>query len=420
MTQYRFFLYLSAIALLCLTISGFVRPCNAQFELLVEHERNTGNVLLREVNGITIYTYVGASQISLIDASGTVRSYQIIDPSVRVIGFSESFEGFFLEMDDLSVQVLNVGQSVDQYSIDPFPISLWSAHDQIISTSLGTFIRSGGDISIYNLASESFDVEYSLPPSGVVRSGSDFLDADSLLVYVQSTYGPDSCCAHVAFRTGEGDWSIVDGVEKSLAHELGKGILYLGHDTGFQVFDLTKRDRGGSYIAYDRPAEPSAIREGPSGSVYFSTLVGEIWKYDEAVGWSTPVTTDESILSLVLEGSDVRAYASNTGLWYNTSIPVNTVHEPRDRSQGVDVYPNPANSGSPIFVQLPPNGTHHVSNTVNVFDVLGREVWTTRYMGDSIQIGTNVTSRLSPGVYLIILSTGDFYHRQTSTILVIE
>ncbi|RIA08470.1 putative secreted protein (Por secretion system target) [Flavobacteriaceae bacterium MAR_2010_72] len=59
---------------------------------------------------------------------------------------------------------------------------------------------------------------------------------------------------------------------------------------------------------------------------------------------------------------------------------------------GLNLYPNPVNANSKLFINTPKNTT----KTIEIFDVLGKKVFETRLNGNAIDI-----SQITSGVYII-------------------
>jgi hypothetical protein len=78
-------------------------------------------------------------------------------------------------------------------------------------------------------------------------------------------------------------------------------------------------------------------------------------------------------------------------------------------------YPNPFNPSTSITFVLP----HAANITLKVFDVLGREVATliNGYMTAGAHETTFDASRLSSGVYLYTLTSGDFTQTKKMSLL---
>jgi len=61
--------------------------------------------------------------------------------------------------------------------------------------------------------------------------------------------------------------------------------------------------------------------------------------------------------------------------------------------EGLSIYPNPVNSQKPV---INITSTHHANKTIEIFDVLGKQVFSTLLSGKELNV-----SRFRKGVYIL-------------------
>ncbi|WP_431133624.1 T9SS type A sorting domain-containing protein [Psychroserpens mesophilus] len=74
-----------------------------------------------------------------------------------------------------------------------------------------------------------------------------------------------------------------------------------------------------------------------------------------------------------------------------TDAPKMTSENPSNTIEGLSVFPNPVSNGK-LYIST----KYNLPKTIEIYDVLGKQVIATLILGESLNI-----SRLSPGIYIL-------------------
>ena len=235
--------------------------------------------------------------------------------------------------------------------------------------------------------------------SGIYRStnnGANWTEANSGAI-------SSNVLAFATIPNGTGSMNIFAGFERAgIFKSTNNGISWTAADSGLTAMAVR------SLIAIPNGAGRTDLFAGTTEGIFVSTDTGSTW------ATANFNQTSGNILALAVIGTNLFAATSDEGVWKRplsemvTSVKSLPDVRPKDFSLDQN-YPNPFNPMTMIRYEIPDAGSHYIV-TLQVYDLLGREVATLvneHKPAGSYSVQWNA-SNLPSGIYFYRLQAGTY------------